>query len=72
MIQELHQKLIAKELSAREIAESFLNRIAKNEGTLNAFITQTPELALAQANEVDKKITNGEAISLLAGIPCAI
>ena len=72
MIRELHEKLIAKELSARELTESFLARISEKDGSLNAFITQTPELALAQAKEVDKKIAHGEELSLLAGIPCAV
>ena len=72
MIQELHKKLITKEISARELTESFLAQISEKDGALNAFITQTPELALAQANAVDKKIANGEELSLLAGIPCAI
>lgn len=72
MIRELHNKLLQKEISAREIAESFLARMSEKDGALNAFITQTPELALTMANAVDKKIANGEEISLLAGIPCAI
>lgn len=72
MIRELHEKLSRKEISATEIAETFLERIEKNNKILNAFITQTPELALAQAKEVDAKIQKGEEIPLLAGIPCAI
>ena len=72
MIRELHEKLIAKELSARELTESFLARISEKDGSLNAFITQTPELAIARANAVDEKIANGEELSILAGIPCAI
>jgi len=72
VIKELHKKLIAKEISAKEIAESFLARISKIDGELKAFITQTPELAIEMAKVVDAKIANGEKISLLAGIPCAI
>ena len=72
MIQELHKKLLQKEISATEVAESFLARILKKDGSLNAFITQTPELAIAQAQAVDEKIAKGETISMLAGIPCAI
>lgn len=72
MIRELHEKLIAKEISARELAGTLLAKISKNDKALNAFITQTPELALEQAEAVDEKIAKGEDLGLLAGIPCAI
>ncbi|HCM36881.1 MAG TPA: Asp-tRNA(Asn)/Glu-tRNA(Gln) amidotransferase GatCAB subunit A [Candidatus Wildermuthbacteria bacterium] len=71
-IRQLHEKLVKKEVSAKEIAEEFLERIKREEGTLNAFITQTPELALAQAKEVDEKIASGREIPLLSGVPCAV
>ena len=71
-IRQLHDKLLKKEFSATEIARTFLERMEKEDKALNAFITQTPELAIAQANAVDEKIANGEELSLLAGIPCAI
>ncbi len=71
-IRQLHEKLVAKEVSAKEIVEDFLHRIKEKDGALNAFITQTPEIALSQAEEVDKKIASGREISLLAGVPCAV
>lgn len=71
-IRQLHDKLLKKEFSATEIARIFLERVGKEDKALNAFITQTPELALLQANAVDEKIEKGEKLSLLAGIPCAI
>lgn len=71
-IRQLHDKLLKKEFSAMEITRNFLERIEKEDKTLNAFITQTPELAFEQARIVDEKIANGENLSLLAGIPCAV
>ena len=71
-IRQLNQELVAKKISAKEIAEYFISRIAKQEPELNAFITQTPELALKQALSLDERIANNEQISPLAGIPCAI
>ena len=72
MIRELHDKLLRKEISSTEVVETFLARIRRENKALNAFITQTPELALQQAKEVDAKIHRGEELPLLAGIPCAI
>ncbi|MEK7542472.1 MAG: Asp-tRNA(Asn)/Glu-tRNA(Gln) amidotransferase subunit GatA [Patescibacteria group bacterium] len=71
-IRQLHERLVQKEISATEIAQTFLEHAEKGDKTLNAFITQTPELALHQAEELDAKIAKGEELSLLAGIPCAI
>ena len=39
---------------------------------LNAFITPTPELALARAGEADDRRARGEAPGPLDGIPIAI
>ena len=72
MIQELHQKLITKEISATELARDYLRRIEEKNPVLNAFITVAEKEALKQAEKVDKKIANGDEISLLAGIPVAI
>ena len=71
-ISQIHEKLVGKEVLATEVAEAFLQRIKEKDGDLNAFITQTPELALEQARHVDEKIAKGEAVSALAGIPCAV
>ncbi len=71
-IHQLHDKLLKKEISALEIAQVFLKHIVKKDKTLHAFITPTPELAHEQAREVDLKIANGQELSLLAGIPCAV
>ena len=71
-IKEIHRRLIQKEISAQEIAQLYLDTIKQKEEDLNAFITATPEVALEHARAVDAKITKGENISLLAGIPCAL
>jgi len=69
---ELGKKLRSKEISAKEIAGSVLKRIEEKDKQYNAFITVTNELALKQAEEVDKKISKNEKLSPLAGIPVAI
>lgn len=69
---ELHKKLLAKECSATEIAQDALERIAHCEGAVGAYLTVTPEAALATAALVDKKLAAGETIHPLAGIPVAV
>ena len=68
---ELHTLLENKTISATELVQVFLQRIAKVEGKVKAFVTLTEDLALSQAAEVDKQIARGEKLSPLAGIPMA-
>jgi hypothetical protein len=63
--------LDAREVSARQLVEAFLARIEATQPRLNSFITVTPELALAQADEADARIAAGNA-GRLCGIPLAV
>jgi len=72
MLKELHQSLIKKEFSAVELAKNYLEKIEKEDKKINAFLTVSKELALAQAESVDKKISKKEKIDILAGIPAAV
>ena len=69
---ELHKKLLAKECSAVEIAESVLERIDACEEKVGAYLAVTGEQAKAAAAKVDAKIAAGEEIHPLAGIPMGI
>jgi len=71
-IKQLHQGLLKKEFSAIEIVEFFLNEIAEKDKDIRAFLNITKDLAISQAKDVDEKITKGQEISFLAGIPIAI
>lgn len=68
----LRQKLLAREVSAAEIAGSVFARIDAVEPTIRAYITQTRETALQQAAAVDKKLAQGEVTTPLSGIPGAL
>ncbi len=72
MIKELHEKLVNKEISAVALAEKYFAIIAEKDKNLNAYLTLTKELALAQARKVDEKIAAGEEIGILEGIPGAV
>ena len=69
-LSQLKRNLGAKNLSSREITESFLKRISKTNKSLNAFITITEDLAISQSVEADEIIANGKAKSL-TGLPFA-
>lgn len=72
MIRALHEKLLAKEITAVELAEGYFAQIEAHNGELNAYLTVTKEEALRGAAFVDAKIAQGESIGMLAGIPGAI
>ncbi|MBL8710727.1 MAG: Asp-tRNA(Asn)/Glu-tRNA(Gln) amidotransferase subunit GatA [Rhodospirillaceae bacterium] len=62
--------LAAKKFSARELGEAHLGAMAKHK-KLNAYITETPETALQQADASDKRRAAGKA-GALDGIPLGI
>jgi aspartyl-tRNA(Asn)/glutamyl-tRNA(Gln) amidotransferase subunit A len=69
-IAELRRGLRAREFSSVELTQAFLDRIARLDSRLNAFITVTAEGALASARESDQRLAAGTARAL-EGIPLA-
>jgi AtzE family amidohydrolase len=59
-------------VSARELAEAALARIADRDRDLNTFTTVTAERALRQAGEIDARRRRGEELGPLAGVPYAV
>lgn len=69
---ELHELLTAKKISAAELTAEVLSRVEEVEDKIGAYLEITREKATADAKAVDEKISRGEKISALEGIPCAI
>lgn len=69
-VKELHDLLVAKDITAVELTKATFDRIKATEPELEAFITLNEEKALAQAAEIDKAGISAEDV--LAGIPIGI
>ncbi len=54
-IHELREKLRRGEVSARQVTQAVLDRIAAVDGRLKAYLWLNPEDALAQADVVDRE-----------------
>ena len=70
-IHELHALLVRREITARQLTESVLARIAAVEERVQAYITLDREGALTQAEAADQRLAAGET-NPLCGIPLAI
>ncbi|MBO7257932.1 MAG: Asp-tRNA(Asn)/Glu-tRNA(Gln) amidotransferase subunit GatA, partial [Alphaproteobacteria bacterium] len=69
-ISEALDLLNKKEISSVELTKAHLAEMEKAR-FLNAYITETPERALADAEASDKRRANGEKLGALDGIPIA-
>src|SRR5688500_15287443 len=69
-LKELGQMLASKQISSVEMTQTFLDRIAKHNPNINAYIALDNEKALAQAKAADVRISAGSA-EPLTGIPIA-
>ena len=69
---ELHELLQKKEISAAELTKDIFAKIDAKENSVGAYLEITREQAEEKAKFVDEKISRGEKISPLEGIPCAI
>lgn len=71
-IAELHSLIKAKETSCSEITEAHIDEIQKGDEEIGAFLSYTFDQARASASSWDERLSKGEAMPLLAGVPVAI
>lgn len=69
-VKDLAQALASKEISSVELTQLCLDRIARLNPLVNAFITVDPDRSLAQARAADARIAAGQGGGL-TGIPLA-
>jgi aspartyl-tRNA(Asn)/glutamyl-tRNA(Gln) amidotransferase subunit A len=71
-IENLVSKIRQREVKAVDVVSQALDRAEKSQKDLNAFITICRQEALKRAEELDSKITRGESVGRLAGVPITI
>jgi len=71
-IHQLNEKLVKREITSSELTEIFLKRIEGVDGKIKAYLTITPEDALMQARDADKRLVSARDITLLTGIPISV
>lgn len=69
---EQSRALRNKEISAVELTNAAFERIDLLDGKIGAFNSLTKDIALETAKKVDDKISKGEELPLLAGVPLAL
>jgi aspartyl-tRNA(Asn)/glutamyl-tRNA(Gln) amidotransferase subunit A len=69
---ELSELLAARQISAREVAQAHLDRIAAVDDRVHAFLHVAADEALAQAQDIDDRRAKGENLPALAGVPVAV
>ncbi|MBU1742924.1 MAG: Asp-tRNA(Asn)/Glu-tRNA(Gln) amidotransferase subunit GatA, partial [Proteobacteria bacterium] len=68
---ELHELFSKGELSPVEVTQKYLDRVGAVEDKIRAFITRTPEEALAAAERAEQMYQDGTA-GPLTGVPAGI
>lgn len=71
-IQNLHDQLKDKKISAVELTQDYLKRIKDSNPELNSFITVTEDIALDAARNADLCLKTGQNVTPLTGIPVGI
>ena len=61
-----------REVSPVDLVKHYLDRIARHDGSLGAFITVSADAARAQAAEAERTVLAGDDLPALHGVPTAI
>ena len=69
---ELAEAVRSEQIGVAEAVKAYLERIENIDSQLNAFLTVSRKEALTRAEVVQKKISAGERLSALAGVPIAL
>ncbi len=70
-VQDVQTAFASHRITARQLAEAFLARIATYNPGYNAIITFNPNV-LREADEIDRRRAAGEALGPLAGVPVVV
>ena len=62
----------SREVSAREAVQAALERLDDVNGIINAVVDYSPEEALTAADVIDARLSDGEEVGALAGVPVTV
>ena len=71
-IKTLREAFLTKAVSFEEIVSEYLSHIRTKDGEIAAYLYVDTDGALKKAREVDMKLSRGEPVGPLAGIPVAV
>ena len=69
---DIRRKVVAREVSAEEVAKAHLARLKAVEGKVDAYLLVLEDRALEKARAVDRALAEGRPAPALAGVPVAI
>lgn len=69
---DIAESIRERRISCRKIISDHLERIAAVNGRLNAITVTLNEQALVAADEIDRRIENGDPLGPLAGVPITV
>jgi aspartyl-tRNA(Asn)/glutamyl-tRNA(Gln) amidotransferase subunit A len=69
---ELVQSIREGHVTSRQLTEAVFTAIHQGNAEINAFITLDEEKALLRAEDIDRRISSGDQVGPLAGIPVAL
>ncbi|RPJ26582.1 MAG: Asp-tRNA(Asn)/Glu-tRNA(Gln) amidotransferase subunit GatA [Chloroflexi bacterium] len=70
-VQETHELLASRKISAEELTRVYLERIQRLDPKIKSYVTVPEELVLEQARDADQRLKTGEGLTPLTGIPYA-
>ena len=69
---EAANKIANGDISAEQLMQACLDRVAEREGDVRAWAYIDPEYALAQARRADEELKSGKSVGPLHGVPVGI
>ena len=69
---KIKEKIIKREITAQEVVEELFEWIDIKEPLIKAYLCLDKDGAVLKAKEIDKKLSSGDKVGLLAGVPVAL
>ncbi len=71
-IDQIREYLTERKISAEELVRAHLDLIERKDQEVKSFLSLSPDRALMQARQMDRRVATGEPLPALAGVPVAV